>query len=338
LRDFPQPAFAPLLPELARAADVDTRCEAIRAMGALRDVGHLSHLIGLLAERDLREAVRAALVAFGDPALDRLQEALTDLSLPRAVRIHVPRTISRFGHQRAADLLLRHLLTEPGGMVRYKILRGLGGMRANIPSLHLDANVLERVVDDHLAKTFPLLHWRVVLDQGAAERPERQTVGRQLLSDLLRQKESLAIERLFRVLGLTLATADFAQLYAALHGPDAAARASGRELLEHVLPAAWRAPVVGLTDEIPDAERLAAGKQCYVPAEIGYDDLVAELTRHRSDIIAALASYHAVEIGLTGTDGQAGRAWFDASSVARMYERSLQRLRSQRTEGLRNAG
>lgn len=330
LRDFPLPAFAPLLLELGHADDVDTRCEVIRAMGALRDEAHLPYLIGLLGERDLREAVRAALVAFGDPALEQLHKALTDFSLPRAVRTHVPRTMSRFGHQRAADLLLNHLLTEPGGMVRYKILRGLGRMRADIPSLRFDASVLERVVDDHLAKILPLLHWRVVLDSGAVERPERQTVGRQLLSDLLRQKETLAIERLFRVLGLTFPGIDVGQLYEALHGPDAAARASAREVLDHVLPVRWRAPVIGLTDEIPDSERLAAGKRCYAAEDIDYDRLVADLSADRSDIVAALASYHGVEIGLTGADRQDDRAWFEASSVAGMYQNALERLRVRR--------
>jgi cyanophycin synthetase len=38
----------------------------------------------------------------------------------------VPRTISRFPAEEAAPLLLRQVVAEEDGMVRYKILRGLG--------------------------------------------------------------------------------------------------------------------------------------------------------------------------------------------------------------------
>jgi HEAT repeat protein len=341
LRDFPLPAAAPLLAELLRTGDDDTRLEAVRAMGTLCDPAHLPMLIASLADRDLREAARTALVASGDPGLEALERALSDFSLPRAVRTQVPRTISRFGHQRAADILLRHLLIEPGGMVRSRIMRGLGRMRADMPAIELEAGVVERVVDDHLTKTFQLLQWRAALDAGAAAQPERDTVGRRLLGDLLRQKEDFAVERLFRALGLASPDTDFAQLYEALDNPDAAAGASARELLEHVLPARWRAAVVGLADDVPDAERLASGG-AYAGAAMADDDVLLELIDHPSDIVSALASYHAAEIGLPAKPDRAERAWAgDVRDFAALYQRSLEGLRTRAArsgEKLRNAG
>ena len=340
LRDFPLSTFGPLLTELATAAGVETRCEAIRAIGALRDERHLEILIDLLAYRDTREATRLALLAFGEPGLAALQRALENFDLPYAVRVQVPRTIARFGHQRAADLLLHHFFVETGGMVRYRILRGLGGMRADVPDLQLDAAVLSQVVDDHLTKTFPLVHWRVVLDEGAAQRPERRTAGHGLLADLLRQKEAFAVERLFRSLGLCNPGEDFAQMYEGLQSPDAATQASSRELLEHVLPPRWRAAVVGLTDDGADAERLAAGAAFYEPPQLDYESLIAQLLAHRSETVASLAAYHASELGLTraATPALRSRRAPDIADLRRRWLAELMKRHDAPAGGLRHAG
>jgi hypothetical protein len=242
--------------------------------------------------------------------------------------VHVPRTISRFGHQRAADLLLRQLLAERGGMVRYKILRGLGRLIADLPGVHLDVAVLDRVADDHLATTFPILHWRAVLEEGVAQRPERDTPGHRLLAELLSQKEGFAIERLFRAFGLRDPNAGFAQIYDGLQSPDPEAQADSRELLQHVIASRWRAAVIGLTDEAPVAERLAAGSDHYTAPPLDYEELIAELIDHPNETVAALASFHAAELGLTGAaTGAHHTATAAGIGLAGLRWRSLERLR-----------
>ena len=67
-----------------------------------------------------------------------LAEALADETLPHELRRHLPRTISRFPAAEAAPALLGRLLDEPDGMVRYKILRGLGRLAAENPDVRLD--------------------------------------------------------------------------------------------------------------------------------------------------------------------------------------------------------
>lgn len=270
-------------------------------MGAAGDVRHLPVLVGLLALRALRETAREVLLAFGDRGLSHLQEALADPSLPRAVRIHLPRTISRFPAADAARLLLHHLPLEPSGTVRYKILRGLGRLVANQPQLELDAKIVDDVIARQLAATLQTLHWQIVLQQGAEDDDKRRTTGHELLIDLLQQKEAFALERLFRALGLRHRGEDLAQIYAGLGSPDAGTRASSRELLHGVLPAEMRGAVIGLTDEIPPAERLAAARAFYDPEPIEYDALVSRLVAEPSESVACVAAYHAAELGLGGT-------------------------------------
>lgn len=332
LRMFPVRELAPLLTALAAAPDALTRREAALAIGALRDPAHLPLLVGALGDRAMREAARTALLGYGAPALLVLERALQDLSLPRLVRIHLPRTIARFGHQHAAEVLLRHLLVEPAGLVRYKIVRGLGHLVAAVPRLRLDAALLEQVVDDHLAKIVQLLDWQATL-AGGGNRLERHTPGQELLRELLAQKEAFAIERVFRLLALYVPAAGLRQIYDGLQRGDAAARSSGRELLAHVVPARWRTALLALTDDASLAERLEAAGADYRRGGMGYDGLILELTRHPSETLAALARHHACEIALPCGDGRSdGGA--DQSGAALLR----QRRRAGDGGGLRNAG
>lgn len=317
LRDLPQPAFAPLLAELAAAGPAPVRREAVLALGALRDPQHLPLLVDLLAERPLREAVMRTLPAYGEPGFAALAAALADPRRPYALRVHLPRAIARFGHQRAADLLLARLRDEPGGMLRYKILRALNRLLNDAPGVRFAAEALDPIVDDHLAAAFPNLHWLTVLRAGADAEATRRTAGHRLLVDLIAQRQDFAVERLFRVLGLRAPEDDFAQLYDSVHGEDPAARAAGRELLERLLPAAWRGAVLALVDDAADEERLAGAAPHYTAEPIAYDALLRELAVHPSDAVAALASYHAAELGLVDRDavrrrGESGVDWFAA--------------------------
>ncbi|MDX2171213.1 MAG: hypothetical protein SF182_29360, partial [Deltaproteobacteria bacterium] len=285
LRDTPLPAFAPLLAGLA-AADGDGADDAIVALGALRDARHLPLLLSLLAHRERREAARRALLGYGDGAVAALDAALRDPTLPYAVRVHLPRALARFGHQRAADLLLAHLRDAPGGMVRYKILRGLGRLLADDPALRLDRATLDAIVVSHLEKAFTLLHWIALLEADDAPRG----AARDLLVELLRQKLGFAVERLFRVLGLRDPRADFEQVYDSVHSADATTRATGHELLEQLVPSAWRGALRALTSDEPVAERRRAGRAFYDPPALDAGQLLAALRGHVDPTVAALAA------------------------------------------------
>jgi ATP/ADP translocase/HEAT repeat protein len=294
----PAPAFRVLLTRLAHDDDPQTRCAAVRAIGAAGDASLAPLLIDGLGDRIAREAAREALLALGEPALDHLQRALSDPNLPRATRAHVPRTISRFSGQRPADMLLAHLLIETEGMVRYKILRGLGRMVARDPDLSLDPKVIDQIAAAHLTGIFQLLHWRVALDGVVQERPQWQTTGAQLIAALLENKEALATERLFRVLGLRYRNEDLAQIYSGLRGDDPTTRSSSHELLEQMLSGAERTAVLGLVDDLPDSERLAAGAEFYQAEPLTAEALVDTLRQARSVSLSSLAAFYATQIGL----------------------------------------
>jgi ATP/ADP translocase/HEAT repeat protein len=299
LREQPVAAFDGVLHHLAETGDDLVQVDVAHALGVRRDPKFLPVLLPMLGSRPVRTAARAALVEHGEGGLAFLAEALRDETLPHEVRRHVPRSISRFPPADAAAVLVSRLLEEPDGMVRYKILRGLGRIAADHPDVALDPGPIRESARLTAEQAYRLLDWRVTLDRGAAEVPARKTPGHELLSTLLRDKEVHAIERLFRMLGLLHRGEDFETIYRGLRGPNPKVRASSRELLEHVLEPSMRGPVLGLVDDTPDLERLAHAPAAYRPVRLAYDRLLFTLLDQPGETLRCIAAYHVGELGLT---------------------------------------
>jgi len=330
-RAQPGPAFEALLLRLADDPDEDVQIEAATAMGALRLPSFVPALLPLLAGSRVRPVARAALVAVGGDALAALDEALRDEELPHQVRLHVPRTISRFPAADAAPLLLRQLLPEKDGAVRYKILRGLGRMAAANPDLVLDAEVLREGTRRTLGALFRLVHWRTVLVSGALDEPRRATPGHELLLALVRDREDHALERLFRLLGLQFRGEDFETIYRGLRNASAKARASSRELLENLISPPLREAVLAVVDDVPDAQRLLRAGAHYDARPLSYEALLDLLIDESSETVRCLAVYHVGELGLSALAPrlEAVRAERGAGLfLLRVVERALGMLRS----------
>src|SRR5262249_9689587 len=134
---------------------------------------------------------------------------------------------------------------EEDGAVRFRILRGLGHMRARAPELPLDPAALRVLAEKTLARAFLLIAWRLALgDEGS------------LLATLLRGKEGHAVGRLFRALGLLQPREDRGALDVARRGGDRAGREASLEILANVLAPPLRERVLALVDDLPDVERL----------------------------------------------------------------------------------
>jgi hypothetical protein len=275
-----------------------------------------------------RGAAREAFAAHGEPALRFLDESLADRGLPHEIRAHLPRTISRFEAQAAADVLLKHLLPEPDGMVRYKIIRGLGRLAADHADMVLDAAVLKAATERTLGAALLLLQWRLTLAQGSVQEPRRATPGQELLVSLLRDKETHAVERLFRLLGLTLRGEDLRRIYRGLRSTDAKLRAGSRELLENLVQPPLRDAVLALVDDASDVRRLVAARPFYRAERLDYDGVLAALLEQPSETVRCLAAYHVGELGLTALRGRLEAV--DQRSgglfVAQVVERALRLL------------
>ena len=235
IRYSPGAVYGDVLLRLAETSEIDTRIAVVQAMREILSAHFIPVLVPLLPVRALRKEARATLVAIGTESLVQLDEILGDPETDPDVRLHVPRTIGFFPPRAAAAVLMRHLETAEEGTITYRILRAIGRCRAADPELPLDEAVLGRRLEYILGETFRLLDRRLTLETGAGTDAGPPMPVRDLLIDLLRHRQALATERLFRLVGLLYPSEDARSLYRGAHDPSPKVRDSSRELLEHLL-------------------------------------------------------------------------------------------------------
>lgn len=324
-RAIPSPAHPELAWAIERLAEVPEPAlwsALASTIAAEPDSRFLPVLLPMLAARASRPAARGAFIALGNDALEFLENALFDSNVPESVRAHIPRTVSRFGGDRAAELLLRHMHAESEGRAAYKSLRGLGRMVADDSELSIDRAQVRDVALVTTRRALTILAWRMNLERQGRARPERATHGAEMLIQLLQEKERGHIERVFRLFGLLHPEEDFERIYAGLFSDDPESRASGRELLENIIEEPVRSAVLALSDSTSDSIRLLEAQGFFRPLLYSYEEQLAVMLRDHSDAVRALAAHHVGELGL---DALADELMSVKPSEAGVVEEALSR-------------
>jgi AAA family ATP:ADP antiporter len=310
--DAPSERSVDLLLALARHPDLEgdeeATSELARAFGLVKSDRFLPVAVAHLATREGREPIRDALVAIGEPALEALDRALRSEDTPRRVRLHIPQTISRFGSQRAADILSDDVENHRDGLVRYKALRALGQLAATGGVL-VDRLRMERAAMRNLEEHLRLASFRAALASGRME----DEAGR-LLAGLLDDKLRQSLERAFRLLKIAHPREDIRRVHAAALSTDLRARANAGEFLDALLAKRDQQPLRGLlrivVDYPTDAERVARAAGSGRVLARTRAAALQMLVEDHDDSLAALAAQHALAID---TDGQLRQAVARAS-------------------------
>jgi ATP:ADP antiporter, AAA family len=285
------PGFEGVLLELVDDSEPQVRAAAVRSMARLGAPSLIEPLLLRLGDRAIRDDVRDALPAMGAVALRLLQRALESDSTPAAVRDQVPRAISGFGSEQAADYLLRVLTTPIPSRVAQRIVRELERMRCVDPSLALETDAIRAAVRRALKRAFEVVHWRSVLCEGARSRPERATPVHGLLIRMLRDKETWIVDAVLRLIGLLLPGRDVDRMREGLRSDDLAVWSSSFELLESVLPQEFRGPVLALVEAVDDRVRLDDAGVYHPEGPTDYEALLRRLVVDESQTLSELAEH-----------------------------------------------
>jgi AAA family ATP:ADP antiporter len=310
IADHPEDRWADLVLELALAGGSDERMgeDAAKAMSRIVDVRFIPWLVPRLGMRRGRAIVRDALVQQGEPALDALAATLLDESTDEKLRLHVPRTISRFPTQRAADLLLDVLVREKRGLVRYKALRGLGRLVAN-GEVKVPKKPLLNEVRKNLVETLRIASLEVGLAHGGDMSLPSGTLVLGLLGDKRRQ----AMERVFRLLQMAYKNEDIQRVHAAVTTGNKRLRAQALEFLDALMLVAPRDRRTDLdlallrddvrellrlaNDDMPDADRVARSSRFLAKTPATHGEALAVLLEDRDETLATLAAFYSLELG-----------------------------------------
>jgi HEAT repeat protein len=300
--DAPHERFRRTLDQLLALREQAVTRETLRALARAPHLADANHLLPLLEDPHVRGDSRRAFTAMGTRGLDKLVSALDDPRTPIAVRRHLPRTISRFHSPVAAAALVARLLREPDGTTEFKILRALGRMRADDPSLPIDATTLHaylrRSIDD-------AVRYATFLDGMVAAADPAPSA--ELIRELLREKRRWAIEHAFRTLGILHAHDSLRSVHDALLEGSEHRRAAAREILEGLLPAELRMPLFAILDELtPEQRRARLGEAAPGPFAT-YEALLAAMLADASESLECVVAHHIAERHLVALRGELSR-------------------------------
>jgi AAA family ATP:ADP antiporter len=287
---------------LAEHASVDMKIEIANAVEKDPIPEAVGVLVAMLSGWATRDAARRALVAIGAPALAELVRVVDDPTSPPAVRLHAPRSISRFPGDVAVPLLLRLMREHPEGIVRYKALRGLGRLATDGAVVRLDDDALGRVIDRDVEWTACAMQWLGRLTRTVDPTTREAKNARELLADLLLEKVVHAIERVFRVIALRYRGENWERIFEGLR--DLRRWDASRELIEGVLREPIRGRVLALIDRGGEQRRAPRPTTRTEPLA----PLLSELAGDEDHMVASIAAYYARTGGVALTKMEARHA------------------------------
>jgi len=281
--------------EAVLALDALGRAELDRtlpaAMARTKDPRFVPLLVARLSHRDGRTEARDALVGFGKVGLDALEAALYDRQTPPALRLHIPRAISRFSNEQAGEILVDAMARDLPGAIRYKALRGLGRLVSHgeyAPSESRILPLVELNLGEYVRLSTELRQLRA--------RPGPRPLSGLLFFGLLEDKARQALERALRLFQTLHPREDFRRVFYGLVSGDAQSRIAATEILEVTslgYSESLRVLLRTIADNIPGT---SAAPEELIFGESEELSALSDLLLDADPLVAALSAAYAKEV------------------------------------------
>ena len=317
----PSPRFRGVLLELLARREPAVNREALRVLARVPDLVDPDRLLAMLADPRVRSDVRRVWIAAGDPGLARLVAALDDPRTPLSIRRHIPRTIGRFETRAAATALVDRLLREPDGTTEFKALRALGRMRSDDPTLPIDAATIREYARRALSDA---ARYVTLADQLVPS----NTQSGELLRELLDEKRYFAVEHVFRALAILEPTAGLRSAHDAIASRDPDRRSAALEILEHVVRAELRNPLIAVIEPLDLPTRRERLGELAAPLYMNEHDVLSALLGDRSESLRCVVAHHIAERKLASMRPELARLQLldDPPFVVDAFEQAIARL------------
>jgi AAA family ATP:ADP antiporter len=227
--------------------------EAMAAAGKGRYPGVVREVISRLGGNATKVGARAALIQYGEIAIEGLRSALFDTGVPRDIRLNIPRTLSKIHSQSAMNALLGGLLEEDRS-IRFKVILALEEMARRFPDLKADREIIESAIMSDVmlySRRFVIFHTLF----GRSEEPLHE--GGSLLNQALTDSMERVKERTMWLLSLLYPSQDIRRAWAALSSEEPTKRAHAIELLENLLTGNIKRHVFPLFSDRPGDQRFS---------------------------------------------------------------------------------
>ncbi len=281
LRGLGQGAYRPLR-RLLGDPSAKVRRAALGACKGVADPRLVADLVEQLQDSSCRLAASAALVAIGLPSVDPLLALLTDLRVPRSVRLEIPRIVGRIRSPQTYAKLRGHGWL-PDSHLRLRVYAAMAKLRH---ALELPPEPVERIaklVEAEIKDGYRnLAGWEAL----------RARYESRLLAEHTQFRYLRSVRRLLRVLELRYHRRTLKLLRGKIDDPRR--RANALEVLDTMLDPALRPQLMPFLDDAPIAQRLQSAGDL-VPRIPPIEELIRRRCDHPNPYVVLLGLHALTE-------------------------------------------
>ena len=274
-------------------SDSEVQRAALLSAAAIRPLSASSLLIEALGRRCLRREARAALIALGPAALDRLIAAMGDSSVPLAARRRLPRVVSEIGGPRAVAFLIDRFHGSDR-RIGLEILRALGRMRAKDSSIVFPAESIAGRLQEELRR-----YYEDKLSLYAI--PEREaTSGVQFLRRAVEERLEERLDAVFVLLGLIYPQREIldARYWIASGRPDL--RSNAVEFLDSRLTNPVRQMLLPVLERWGQRRMIDSSRTLFALRPVSFANMLWKLLESQDPWVQACACHAAADAVMRG--------------------------------------
>lgn len=254
---------------------------AIASCGRRRDPDFVEPLIDRLASYSNRAAAKDALAAYGKSILPLLSERLLTAATPPSIRRNLPGVMWRIRDSESVQALIRSVRSTPPSL-RFFVVKALNKLHRAVPGLRFDTRSVHALIVAEI-EDFERNRQNLLAVAAATRTPAGE-----LLVRALRERCSLSLELVFRLLGLVHPTPDMRGAYLGIVGDRPTLRSSASEYLDNYLQGELRWRILLVIEQWTEIRRL--DKKADPPQDgSGIESVCRELLTRDDPWLQALA-------------------------------------------------
>jgi ATP:ADP antiporter, AAA family len=241
----PTPGVLQSLARLLRDPSPDVLNYALDSAAIHLQKDHIPLMIPLLGNPMTRQAAQCALAAFGPRVMDILRKHLQDPQEPWDVRKAVPEVLTRFGNQKAADILVAQLCLREAELEE-GLVQALREIRLEFPDVQFREKKISEVI-------LSLIRTNYAAILSAAGGPAGEGGGHSLPQG--KAAVDLRTKRIFDLLTLVHPPDDIVKAYQNILQGTKKSVDSSLELLDNILDRTTKTYLFPLIEDLPPGER-----------------------------------------------------------------------------------
>ncbi|MCH7781781.1 MFS transporter [candidate division KSB1 bacterium] len=259
--------------------------EALKSIGRTQDRDFIPVLIKRIGDKNYKNDFRETITAYGIKVVGTLSDYLSDETVDKNVRKHIPAVLSKIPVQESVNVLIANL-SKAETPVKYFILKAINKLHENYPELRINPKKVDSVFLDETKTYYEILQ---ILH---LHKNDNGNEAAALLRKALEEELDHNLEQIFRVLGLKYHWKDILLAYLGITSDRAVLRDNAIEYLDNILGIDHKKYLLPLLDRGADEIAIKHGRSMFAIKEMTMGDSIEYLILSNNAWLKTCAIYY----------------------------------------------